>query len=1043
MTVYRMNMTVGTGEDARDVTVEVEANSPDEAVAALGTRGVRVNEHGATFVSPLSADVSGGTVYNEWKVNKVTPSKAKVTTEFAARQLDEMREKVKAGPDHGVTQAQAEELLEGMTAEQIREVAARGPLPAGYQQKSKTDLVRHTVSMTVGSALNHHAMVGYPDQGIAPEWTQSDANDSRRSPMVADRATAVRWTDPDTGTRHVGVVRDRDNERGTATVEWDNGRVEQGVPYMDRNVTFLPPDHPDAQRAQAEATQRAEDRARENERLQGTSFPERKDPMDGVNDPFNGDVEGKRDAEARIRETIKEKLNDGRSNGAVSMVELREALPDLPREQFDAAASNVFQHSDVYPDPLRSERNKLGAHFEKATDEEKEAGLQFGGSRAMSVRMDDQGRNLLGDAQRWRAADRDSADSYFATCDERQLRRLAEEFGLDTEGTQNELRDRLTEHAARNQRESSIRAHEEQEDLTVLHDAEKAMDKGYGPETWTEEERARVGAAARRQQNNEWEPGRARAAAFEGLPEDGTLGPKWSEIAKDREEIREAKKEARDTGQAYIDHTVEGAAPCAAGRRHAGPCTTGAENPEHTCVLCGGDYDLVDMTSTFGGHMCSRCVADRAVYAKGNFKAGDMTGIPAWVEQRCDRCRKPMMIRGGTQHFDADGGASVSTYCENCRIESSVNWVWSTGEAPAADTRLCEECGNWPEHAWHCPLKGQADGVVRFKRADDGVTVYMVRDEHGYAVRDDVCGHVTSAGVDDRDDLDTDFEHHVGWHNAEHAREINRGKGEGEKRVERTSTADDGVTISLYFDQEEGNANENSWRIQDDPCGIVVTIPGAHDRQAEQAFENHVALHNGRAKEAQERQAERDAERQPYAGTAAELELNYDGLVAKHKEMSEQLSGQIERREAVTSHMCSAADAVDGMEVQTGELREAAKALTDAMNEAKLDSASLAGAAESAEALSSDDVTLMLDAVDICIDLVTDGKDRVINGKEAIDGSLVYIEATYGALAAGVQELGVRGAALEGEGGGGAPAYAGTARRSPHNENGTTDDFHG
>lgn len=1012
MTVYRLQMTVGVGDDARDVAVEVEAHSPDEAVASLGTRGVRVNDNGATYVSPLAGDISGGTVYQEWKVNKVTPSKAKTTTEFAARRLQEMRDAVQAGPDHGVRREDAVDLLDGMTAEQIREVAARGALPAGYQQRNKEDLVRFTVDMSVGSALNHRAIVGYPEIGKSPEWVGPAAEERRkrmldglseggREPEKPD-ATAVKWVDPQTGTVHVGVIRNR--TKSTADVEWDNGRVEKGVKFDDDKVEFLTPEDGETARAEHEAAERAAERDRINRENaeRGGHFPHQHDHYQP--DPYGGDTERKRAVEAEMRDKIRELQGQpGEGPYYVGVKELRDAMPGVTEEEFTAAAENVFSHTDVFPTPARS-----GA----GTDDEQDAAAIPHGvpKRGVHILNPEEAQRQRGDdAQRWRSADRDEADSYFATLGPAELSNLARQLDLDDTGTEEELRERLAGNAAANHREWGIRAHEETDDLVTLHDAEKAMQEGQHPGDWTEEERAKVGAAARRQANNKWEPGRDRAAMFEGLPEDGTLGEKWGKYAKDQNEIREAKKEARETGQAYIDHAIDGTDPCAAGTRHAGPCLTNHVNPEHHCTLCGGDVDLVDMTTTAGGHMCRRCVADRAAYNGQPYN--DWTGVPGWIEQRCPKCRKPMSLVKGSQHFDADGGASISTYCQNCRISSGVDWVWATGEAPANDERTCEECGQFPGHSEHCPLNGQPHNVLRVARADDGATIQLVRDEHGYAVTDSVCGHVSSAIPEDRDSMDGDFDHHLGWHNAEHAREANQGKDDDSSQIERTTTADDGVVIQLVRTASAAGPEAGQYVLSCASHGQVTTGPLEDAGRMNVAFDNHVALHAMQHAEQQSKPAP-----QPYAGTKEQLELKYGDIVRLHEEMAERLDARQEKGENGSYEIEQCRFRVEDIEAHDGSLRDAAAKLIEEMGKARFDTASIAGVTEAADAVDPDAIAELIDAIDVASDLMTGHFDRTNAVIDELRQSLQYVENTYGALAAGIQETGVSGKVLEGTG---------------------------
>jgi hypothetical protein len=1011
VTVYRLNMTVwNDGMEPEKVTVEVDAPTEEEAISRLPNAGIRVNEHGATYASPLATDVRGGTVYHQWTINDVKPSKAKVTTEAAARQLQEMRDKVQDGPEHGVNRDDAVALLDGMTAEQVREVAARGPLPAGYQQRNKADLVRYTVDTQVGSALNHRAIVGYPEKDIAPEWT-GDAAKKRREKMLAELsengrepekpdATAVKWVDPQTGSVHVGVIRNR--TKTTADVEWDNGRVEKGVKFNDTKVEFLSAEDGDTIRAEHEAAERAaaRDKANTENAERGGHFPHNHDHY--TPDPFGADVDRKRATEAAMREKIRELQGQPGSGYYVGLKDLREAMPDLSKEEFDEVADKVFSHTDVFANPQRAGSG--------TKEEQLEAGVAFGpGMHSVHILNPEEARLQRGDdPQRWKSSDRDTAESYFATLSEAELSNLARRLDLDAEGSAEELRERLADNAATNHREEGIRVHEETEDLIALADAEKAMDKGNHPGTWTDEERARVGAAARRQHDNKWGPGQERARLFEGLPEDGTLGEKWTEYGQNQDEIKAAKKEAAENGQAYIDHVMEGTEPCAAGRRHPGPCLSGHVTPEHFCTLCGGDVDLVDMTTTAGGHLCRRCIADRAAY--NGQPHDDWTGVPGWVGQKCSRCGKPMDLVKGSQHFDADGGASISTRCPRCKIQSGVEWVWSTGTSPAEDENVCEECGQWPGHSQFCPLNGEAHNVLRTAKADDGVTVQLVRDEHGYAVQDTVCGHVTSEAAEDRDSADGDFDHHVGWHNAEHAREANRGKADDSSQIERTTTADDGVVISLVRTASAAGAESGQYVVQCDGHGQVTTGPLEDAERMNSAFDNHVKLHNFK-------KAEADAKPpvQPYAGTKAELELKYDDVVRLHEDMITKLDARQEKAEKGSYEIEQCRARVEDVEAHDGSLRDAAATLMAEMEKARFDTASIAGVEGAATAVDPDSIAELIDAVDITSDTMTGHFDRTNEVIDELHQSLQYVDQTYGALAAGVQETGVSGQVLDGK----------------------------
>lgn len=75
---------------------------------------------------------------------------------------------------------------------------------------------------------------------------------------------------------------------------------------------------------------------------------------------------------------------------------------------------------------------------------------------------------------------------------------------------------------------------------------------------------------------------------------------------------------------------------------------------------------------------------DRALYDGQPYT--DLTGVPDDAGyRRCDRCGSPMLPVAGTQHFDADGGAMVSTRCAGCGdIQSGHSWDW-TDKPPAED----------------------------------------------------------------------------------------------------------------------------------------------------------------------------------------------------------------------------------------------------------------------------------------------------------------------------------------------------------------------
>jgi hypothetical protein len=796
----------------------------------------------------------------EWEA--AAQAQPRTPTGIGAR-LAEMRRRVKAGPDHGVTRAQAAELLDGLTAAQLRAVAEGNGISLGAA-RNKDDLVRGIVNGAVGHVLDHHAVVGYPDQGIKPEWVK----DGPSRPRPSDQAAAVSWTDPATGTVHVGTVTGRSGDK--LDVEWSAGRVEHGVSVDDPNLTVYRAGTPEADRAQAEADRRNADRYRRQVASDaGDGWP----PPPAANDtpdPFHGDADRKRDVESRLRSTIDAKLNDGRKIGAVGMVELRDALADVSKDEFDAAATNVFRHSDISVEPLRSDPDDPFAHFKPSTPEEDAAAIPFGGTQINAVRANPLGRNIITDEQAWRESDRDSAASYFATCDEPYLRTLAERLGVDPSGDADTLRDRLTDNAARNRREDLLRSHERTEDLKTLYEAEKA---GTNPASWTEEERREVAAAAQRQKDNEWEPGAARAAKFADLPLDGSIPPE-RQAAWDKEMAGET---AVMNGQGFVDHGD--GEPCPGGQYHVGPCTpTNPDAPR--CRLCGSDRDV---TAVGDAAICGHCSAERSVYDRQPFPEGDTTGIPDYRKDshHCSKCGTTMVPVAGTQNFDADGGANCTIKCPNCGMEGASYWTWSTGTAPAEDENLCDECGHWPGHSKHCRHHPKAEGAA-----------------------------VPEEPLPSNDELRSQY-----------------------------------------------------------------TARG---------------------------------------GTQALLEMNYDQIMKFHRDMIGLIEDRISDSKTVAEHLTKVEAAVDGMEGADDKLRHHANVLMDAMDEAKLDRSSLEGVWTAAEMLDPDMVGEMADAYDIARDMAHEVLGWAADAQAALEKSERHIDATYGALAAGIQETGVSGKVLEG-----------------------------
>lgn len=132
-----------------------------------------------------------------------------------------------------------------------------------------------------------------------------------------------------------------------------------------------------------------------------------------------------------------------------------------------------------------------------------------------------------------------------------------------------------------------------------------------------------------------------------------------------------------ECGKDFDEHTIS---PDALGLPHAWCKPTEADEAEPRC-WCGA---LAVDGPYCPTHDYRTPPADRALYDGQPYT--DLTGVPDDAGSRtCDRCGKPMLPVPGSQHFDADGGAMVSTKCSGCGdIQSCHNWDW-TDKPPAED----------------------------------------------------------------------------------------------------------------------------------------------------------------------------------------------------------------------------------------------------------------------------------------------------------------------------------------------------------------------
>jgi hypothetical protein len=146
------------------------------------------------------------------------------------------------------------------------------------------------------------------------------------------------------------------------------------------------------------------------------------------------------------------------------------------------------------------------------------------------------------------------------------------------------------------------------------------------------------------------------------------------------------------------------------------------------------------------------------------------------------------------------------------------------------------------------------------------------------------------------------------------------------------------------------------------------------------------------------------------------LDFNYDAIVQAHDGALDALRNRLDQAVAVKGHAQAAAAAADGMDAGQAALVAAANHLLDMMIEARMDGGAVEGCEEAASAYETG--SLEEQAGDLVVK-ATEVGDITAGAADAVQNSQNHIVGTYGPIAAGVQETGVRGEALEGDGGGG------------------------
>lgn len=143
------------------------------------------------------------------------------------------------------------------------------------------------------------------------------------------------------------------------------------------------------------------------------------------------------------------------------------------------------------------------------------------------------------------------------------------------------------------------------------------------------------------------------------------------------------------------------------------------------------------------------------------------------------------------------------------------------------------------------------------------------------------------------------------------------------------------------------------------------------------------------------------------------LDFNYDRIVREHDEALDALRNRIEQAGQVKTHADQAAAAADGMAAQQATLAAAAAHLIDMMGAAQFDASSLAGCVDASDIFGRAEAHEVEEHAAALAAKATEVGDLTASAADAVQTSQNHITGTYGHLAAGVQETGVRGEALE------------------------------
>jgi hypothetical protein len=177
---------------------------------------------------------------------------------------------------------------------------------------------------------------------------------------------------------------------------------------------------------------------------------------------------------------------------------VRAALPDVPRETFDAALTRLADHSDVHVNP-----SGLVSH-EDMTEEDRDASLWMGNQHHHQISIDDR-RTATGIVGRLHMRDRDQAASMVAALNDREVESVARRMGVDVfPGEPTVTRQRLIDQSVANHDAWLADAKQGEEDGKLLYRADSDPD---WVASWTDDDRQRAAeAAARLQERAETDP---------------------------------------------------------------------------------------------------------------------------------------------------------------------------------------------------------------------------------------------------------------------------------------------------------------------------------------------------------------------------------------------------------------------------------------------------------------------------------------------------------------------------------------------------------